>query len=211
MKPLLEKEGAKNLFFLHNAIESKELLDKQLHEKKDITFLWLNRIIPERRSDWFVNVLKKQELKNTVNYLVGFIQDSKYQNIQNQITLDKSDNLVIEEYSGNPSDYYKRAKFFVLPSQVIFANHSLLEAMSYGVVPLVSRQPGSDLIVDDGKNGFIFQHDKTSFENIILYASKLDEPTRAKYAEEARKKIVLNFSEEKYFEGIGELYARVDS
>jgi glycosyltransferase involved in cell wall biosynthesis len=210
MKPILEKMGTKNLFFLHNAIETKKPCKQgleKINNKKDITFLWLNRIIPERRWNWFINVLKKEELKNTLNYLVGFKSGGKYSKDQEFIKLNSPGNLIIEEYSDHPSDYFKRAKFFVLPADVVFANHSLLEAMSYGVVPLVSKQAGSGLIVDDRKNGFIFQHDENSFQNTLMEAFNLDDSTYLKYSEEARKKIISDFSEEKYFKGISELYA----
>jgi glycosyltransferase involved in cell wall biosynthesis len=209
MKPMLEKVGAKNLFFLHNAIETPNPVkgESLIGNDKDITFLWLNRVIPERKWDWFINALKKEDLKNTINYLVGILPGSKYKTEQETIKLNKPCNLFLEEYSGDPSQYYKRAKFFVLPADVVFANHALLEAMSYGVVPLVSKVQGSELIVDEGKNGFIFQHDEESFIEAIMGAFNLDDETYLRYSKEARKKIASEFSEEKYFKGICELYS----
>ena len=58
MRPMLEKVGAKKLFFLHNAIELPvDFKESSLkaNEDKDITFLWLNRVIPERKWNWFIN------------------------------------------------------------------------------------------------------------------------------------------------------------
>ncbi len=210
MKSLLEKAGAKNLFFLHNAIDVTKSDNEANGLKKDITFLWLNRVIPERKSGWFTNVLKREELKNTLNYLVGILPLSPYKNEQDAIANNKSSNLFLKEYCAEPTSYYKRAKFFVLPAEVVFANHSLLEAMSYGVVPLVSRQPGTELIVDDRQNGFVFEHEEKCFQNAIMEAFYLNDNEYAKYSEGARRKILLDFSEEKYFKGICELYSRLE-
>jgi len=213
MKPLLEKTGAKKLFFLHNAIKIENTEDWEngsLKNKKDITFLWLNRVIAERRYDWFINVLKKEELKQTSNYFVGLIPNSNYLKEQEFIKLNKPGNLTIEEYTHTPSKYFKRAKFFVLPAEVVFANHSLLEAMSYGVVPLVSMQPGSELIVENGKNGFIFQHTQEDFEKKMIGAYNLDDSRYSEFSKAAREKIVTDFSEEKYIKGIKELYTQLN-
>ncbi|MEO6705248.1 MAG: glycosyltransferase, partial [Ginsengibacter sp.] len=213
MKPKLEKIGAKNLFFLHNAIKmdnTKSQGNGNLKTKKDITFLWLNRVIPERRYEWFIEALKKKELKNTVNYLVGLIPNSVYIKEQNFIKLNKPENLTIEEYTQVPSDYFKRAKFFVLPAEVVFANNALLEAMSYGVVPLVSNQPGVELIVEHGRNGFIFQHKYKDFEKNLMDAYNLEDDRYSEFSAAAIDKIITDFSEENYIMGIKELYSRLN-
>jgi glycosyltransferase involved in cell wall biosynthesis len=209
MEPLLKKAGAKNLFFLHNAVDIKNNFEEPL-SKKDICFLWLNRVITERRYNWFIDVLKKRELNNTVNYLVGLI-NSNYNKEQEIIRLNKPDNLILKEYTDTPSEYFKRAKFFVLPAEVVFANNALLEAMSYGVVPLISNQPGAELIVENEKNGFIFQHSYEDFEKTIMKAYNLDDLAYSEFSAAAKEKIIKDFSAEKYIEGIKKLYAQLNS
>lgn len=214
MKQKLEKIGAKNLFFLHNAVKVENMKNPEngtLKPKKDITFLWLNRVIPERRYEWLIAVLKKKELKKTVNYLVGLVSNSVYIKEQEFIKLNKPENLTLEEYTQVPSDYFRRAKFFILPADVVFANNALLEAMSYGVIPLVSNQPGAELIVEHGKNGFIFQHTYEDFERNIMEAYNLEDDTYSKFSAAARDKIITDFSEKNYIRGIKELYTRLNS
>lgn len=205
MKPILERLN-KKLFFLHNAVNAYLNHDSINAEKRDITFLWLNRVIPQRRYDWFIKVLVQPELGHTKNYIVGITPDSSYKNEQEYIINNKPGNLLLSDYSLSPAEFYKRAKFFVLPADVVFANHALLESMSYGVVPLVSNQEGSSLIVEDGKNGFIFNHNKKDFETTVLKAARLTDEEYQRMSSAAAEKIKNEFSHEKYYESINHLY-----
>src|SRR5690606_30158578 len=57
------------------------------------------------------------------------------------------DRVEIAGFVAHPEEYYRRARIFVLPADIIFANYSLLEAMSHGVVPLVGDGEGAERIV----------------------------------------------------------------
>jgi glycosyltransferase involved in cell wall biosynthesis len=207
MKDLLQKITSKKLFFLHNAVDfTNGCLPPK---KKDIDFLWLNRVIRERRSDWFISVLKKEELKNTVNYLIGLTDKTFHLNEQLFVKANRPGNLVILEYTTDPFDYYSRAKFFVLPAEIVFANNSLLEAMSCGVVPLVSDMPGASIIVEDGKCGFIFKHTQHDFEIAMKKALLLTNAEYLRLSDEAKNKISRDFSPEKYLQGLEEMYQLV--
>jgi glycosyltransferase involved in cell wall biosynthesis len=210
MKPVLEKFN-KNLYFLHNSISINPESNRWHPEKKDITFLWLNRVIPQRRYDWFVDLLKKPEFVNTQNYLVGIIPDSLYKQEQEYVINNKPANLTVEEYCSNPDPYYKVSKFFVLPADVVFANHSLLEAMSYGVVPLVSDQTGTELIVENGKNGFVYDHTKKDLEDTLVKALQLTDERYQELSNAAKEKVKQEFSEEGYYNRIKQLYDTVQS
>ncbi len=206
MKSILEKYN-KNLFFLHNAVKLNN--EPVNASERDITFLWLNRIIPERKGDWYIETLAHPQLKETKNYLVGITAASAYKNVQEYILKNKPANLSIADFTVNPEQFYKRSKFFVLPAKVVFANHALLEAMSYGVVPLVSDQTGSSLIIDNGKNGFIFDHNKNHFEAAILKAFNLSDEEYNRLSVAAEEKIKNTFSEEKYKAAIKEMYSLI--
>ena len=205
MKPILKKYN-KKIFFLHNAIKVNSTTVNS--SKRDITFLWLNRVIPERRYDWYIDVLSSPDLKQTKNYLVGIITAS-YKKEQECMLKNKPENLSIIDFTATPEQFYKRSKFFVLPSEVVFANHALLEAMSYGVVPIVSEQPGSSLIIDNGKNGFIFNHNKNDFETAILKAFNLPDEEYNNLSTASSQKIKNEFSEEKYKVAIKEMYCLI--
>ena len=209
MKPLLEKLN-KNLYFIHNAVQRNPDADYPSAGQKDITFLWLNRVIPERRYDWFLEVLAHPDLAGTQNYLVGITPDTGYKKEQQYVLKNKPCNLVVADYNDAPQLFYKRAKFFVLPATVVFANHAVLEAMQYGVVPLLSDQPGTSLITENGKEGFVFNHTKGDLEAAMLKAFHMDEAQLQRMSAAAMAKIKNDFSEEKYTEAIKKLYERFD-
>jgi glycosyltransferase involved in cell wall biosynthesis len=207
MKDILEKTTSKKLFFLHNAIDPPGKFDPP--SKKDIDFLWLNRVIKERRSDWFISVLKKSKFKNTLNYFIGLTEKTFHVNDQLFVQGNKPGNLIVLEYTKKPFEYYIRAKFFVLPADIVFANNSLLEAMSYGVVPLISDMPGSSMIVEDGKSGFVFKHTRDDFEIAVERAHNLTDEQYSQFSKAAKDKILKDFSPQKYLEGLRELYKLV--
>lgn len=209
MKPILEKTGAKKLFFLHNSVPVDQEDITPPHQKT-IDFLWMNRVLPERRSDWFVQVLKKALFKNTRNFLIGLIPGSPYTKEQDYITENKSANLTTKEFVSNPKDYFRTSRFFVMPAEFVFANNALLEAMSSGVIPLISDQQGSELIVENGISGFIFPHTFAGLEEAMEKAINLNEHALIEMSKAAREKIISDFSEEKYFNGIKEMYQLIE-
>ena len=204
MKSELEKITKKPLFFLHNAIHIPEIIEEN---RKEIDFLWLNRVIPERKARWFLNILNKPPFKLTNNFLVGIEEGTVFTEDVKWVKENVPENLQLRAYSKTPQDYFKAARFFVLPADVVFANHGLLEAMSYGVVPLISRQLGSDLIVDDKLNGFIFEHSEEAMEATMHMALQLSPEAYKKLAFQSRNKMKQEFSLEKYEAGLKKLYA----
>lgn len=207
MKQKLERIRKTGLFFLHNAIK---IHDHNSDSVKDIDFLWLNRVIPERKYKWFLDVLGEPNFASTKNYLVGLLKQSSFSAHQEYVEKNKPSNLQLEYYSSDPFVFFKRAKFFVLPSEVIFANNALLEAMSYGVIPIISQQQGSELIVDNKFNGFIFEHSQKGFQSAMEQAMLLTEEERKKLSANAIKKVKEDFSETRYVASLQQLYKLVD-
>lgn len=99
-------------------------------------------------------------------------------------------------YVGHQVDvikYYQMGDIFVLPSQNEGMPNALVEAMSCGLVPIVTPISGSKDLVVDGKVGFFIG------ENIDDLSDKLkmlldDEKLWAQHVVETRKRIVDKFS-----------------
>lgn len=211
MLSLLGKMNVSKVFFLHNAVEKKA---RQVHAQeeqvpKNIDFLWVNRIIPERRSDWFMSILSGHNFRESRNVLAGLLDNSAYSGMQESLLKNSPSNLKLLKFISDPSDLYKRAKFFVLPAKVVFANNALLEAMSYGVVPLISRQSGSELIVEDGVNGFIFEYDQESFEEAMLKAFNLSNEEYIRMSLAATERINVLFSSDNYCNELQKMYMKL--
>ncbi|MBU1761263.1 MAG: glycosyltransferase [Bacteroidetes bacterium] len=166
----------------------------------------MNRIIPERRSDWFVHILSKEYFKKSKNILAGILEESTYNQMQESILKNALDNLSVLKFISDPSQKYKKAKFFVLPADIIFANNSLLEAMSYGVVPLVAKQPGTEMIVEDGVNGFVFDYNEESFERAMRKAMETPDEIYISMSLAAQNQIRTHFSFDGYLGNLSKLY-----
>jgi len=201
VKKKLKEWGAKRLYFIPNAAP-KLNIEKQNVSKKYL-FLWVNRFLKERKSKWFVDSVNEIKCSKSIMLgLKGNNYEEKYP-INNQ-----SEYLQVINYQ-NPKDYYLRSKFFVLPSDVVFLNNALLEAMSYGLVPLISDVQGSNQIVDDGINGFVFKHTKSGLKDVMKKAIVLSEKEYKLMSNNAQQKVNKSFSYEvwakKYIDMINDL------
>ena len=92
---------------------------------------------------------------------------------------------------------------------LFFLNNALLEAMSYGLVPLISDVQGSNQIVDDGINGFVFKHTKSGLKDVMKKAIVLSEKEYKLMSNNAQQKVNKSFSYEvwakKYIDMINDL------
>ncbi len=163
MKSFLEKLGKKQIFFLPNCVSIPENLDRN---GRGIDFLWANRLLSHRHPEWFAfNLLGLREINSKITYsIVGFMgadgnrdQQDCESSLMKIFRGDELENLIAY---NNPRPYYSKARFFVFPSDYVFCNNALLEAMSYGVVPIVSDRDGVSLMVNDGVNGIVTEHSK---------------------------------------------------
>jgi len=81
-------------------------------------------------------------------------------------------------------EYYSKAKLFVSIPESDATSISLLEAMAYGCIPVLSDLPANREWIDDGKNGIIVN---SPSENIFERALKLNFSEVASY----NKKIII--------------------
>jgi len=117
------------------------------------------------------------------------------------------------EYCGLVSGETKREfldslDVFVMPTYFEGLPMSLLETMSYGVVPVVTKVGSIPTVVNDGENGLFIK--VKDVESICKALKKLDDDRSllAKMSVEARKTIQENFSATKYVERLNAIYAQ---
>ena len=209
MERLLDSIGCRSRYFLYNCVDI-EPINVPKHEERDIDFLWVNRFIKGRNPEWLLRLAS--EMPEYKFVLLGYMKDSVNKDIiekQSYFSNVGLDNLMVIEYT-NPVGFYIRSKFFLLPAEIVFLNHSLLEAMSYGCIPIISNSEGSDLIVEDGVDGFIHEHSYESFKNKILKILSDRSTNFNCISENARLKVKSKFSCDKwchkYMEMINSLY-----
>jgi len=203
MKEKLKAIGVKNLTFFHNVTAYPDFTKST---KGSIDFIWVNRLINERFSNWFVDALKNDAFIHSKNALLG-LQKENCSTQANYMKENKPKNLEIFGYI-NPQYYYQNASFFVLPAKIVYANNSLLEAMSYGVVPIVSNAEGTELIVKNGVNGFVFETYE-EFLQCMIKAHNLSEKEYLSLSNNAKETIKNDFSVEYYTFELLELYKSI--
>jgi len=192
MKSLLEERSNSKLYLLYNCVSSPLLTNI---ENKEIEFLWVNRLVKERKIEWVVELLKSKIIIQETAILGVLDFPDKYvkKNINLLKSIENLDNLIIQGYV-NPIEYYKKSKFFLFPSEIVFGNNALLEAMSYGVIPIVSNIERANLIIEDGIDGLLFEHTKEGFEKVIKKALFLSNEEVLKMSLKAKEKVKRKFS-----------------
>lgn len=76
-------------------------------------------------------------------------------------------------FVNNSEELLKKSKLFIFPANIVFCNNALLEAMSFGCVPVVANGEGAYRIVNDS-NGTSLQVSKkiVSLSNNRRFAKK---------------------------------------
>lgn len=205
----LQRIGARKVFFVHNCIEPVSAVAD--HSVRDIDFLWVNRLIPERRFDWVKRILARTEFAQTRNYLLGArLEKALFRDHESEALEHLPPNIHALGYT-DPLPYYRRARFFLLPATIIFANHALLEAMAHGVIPIITQSTQGDagLIVEHGVSGLLSGYSETEFEQAMQQALHMSPEAEQQMAANARLKMSNDFSPQRYKQALAELYDRL--
>lgn len=108
-------------------------------------------------------------------------------------------------------DFLRSLDVFVLPTYFEGLPMSLLECMSYGIVPVTTPVGSIPQVVRDGANGlFIQPHDVESIVEALRRLDK-DRSLLRRLGEEARKTIFDKFSTEEYIKKLNEIYHELTS
>lgn len=191
--------------FIHNAVYLPETTISK--ENKDIDFLWVNRVLSERNPDWFTKALSEEELRSSKACLLGVPTNADGSLQLHEHLSGLPENLIPYPYQ-NPFPYYKRARFFILPARIVFGNHALMEAMSYGLVPIVLQSPGVELMVNHMDNGFVCE-DYNSFLDCMKEAYFLQPDIYKRMSERNKEIIRKEFSPDYLYSKLKLLYEMV--
>ncbi|HEU4452506.1 MAG TPA: glycosyltransferase family 4 protein, partial [Longimicrobium sp.] len=106
--------------------------------------------------------------------------------------------------------YFSAAKVFVFPSDNVFCNYSLLEAMERGVPPVVSddRDPNARLIVEDGESGRVAPIDPAALADAVVELLS-DEEERRRLGRGARRKVEREYNLSLQIAALAEQYRAV--
>ena len=208
----LRSLGARRLFFLPNAIEQPrgDGATERTFGDDAVDFVWVNSLKAERRVRWLVDALATEELAGATCAIMGFLDEHRAgrEIVENQAYVrERAGRNVTYDGFGDPTSLFRRGRFFVLPSDMVFCNNALLEAMSCGVIPLVSDVEGARLIVDDGVDGIVFAHSPDGLRDAMHRALRLAPAARAAMSRAAVEKVRTRFGLEQWCDRLAAEYA----
>ena len=183
----LRTKNSNRLYFINNPVREFNQIPEK--EKKENLIISVGRLqILQKRTDKILNfwsIFKSGEASGEWNLEIvgdgadlGVLQETAK-------TLNLTD-CVFSGHTCNPESYYNRAKIILMTSDYEGWGLVLVEAMSYGCVPVVMNNFSSlREIVDDGINGIIVANDdyNAMTEGIKRISADFD-----RYSQEAIKK-----------------------
>lgn len=175
-----------------NAIPVAE--KKPSFNERDIDLLFLNSIRKERNVLFLIDVINMlaQDNKNIKVVITGFSSldndargfdlEEEFRVLKRIEDLGLKSNIDLLGFVKDPMRFHIRSKVFLFPAEVVFANYSLLESMSCGTVPIVSKGEGAEKIVTD-KEGASLKLDKkdwvSKIKSLLLDEIYWDEKSKA--------------------------------
>jgi glycosyltransferase involved in cell wall biosynthesis len=179
---------------------------------RNIDFLWVNRLLPERTPEVFINVLGQPALRSAKAVMLGLLDlgDRRDAMIRHQEYCFSivPPNLDLREWD-DPNPFFRRARFFVMLGDQIFGNNALMEAMASGVIPIVTRSFGIERLIDHGVNGFLVDRDPLSLVEAMSSALQMDSQRESQMRAAATQKVNQEFNEEIFVQRLEDAYDRV--
>ena len=163
------------LHFVPNCIAAPEL-PLTPHGQRPIDFLWVNRIVPQRRPGWIIRAMRTEPLQSKRLVVLGTEERSnlpEHLRVEQEAVVDDCPPNVDIRGFIDPNRFYEQARFFCLPATVVFGNNSLLEAMSRGVVPVVTEAPGVELMIKHGVSGIVTAFAEEDYQAGLVKAAAL--------------------------------------
>ncbi len=158
-----------------------------------VRFLYIGRIMKEKGIDEFLEAAKEiTEVYDNVEFLlIGNFEEEQYKDIVMSI-----DNPKIQYfgYSRDIRNEIKDVDCIVNPSYHEGMSNVLLEGAAMGKPLIASNIPGCKEIIEEGKNGFLFNvRSADSLKEKIVHFLELTPEERIQMGQYSRKKTQLEF------------------
>ena len=176
-----------------------------------IDMLYLGRIEKNKGMDYLLEAMRELKAKGAqVTLHFAGIEQGKNGYIGRFQEL-LGDSFVYEGVvaGDQKAALFRRCQVFVLPSLYEGLPMSLLETMSYGLVPVVTDVGSITEYVDDGVNGLLIKTKDAA--SIITAVDRLlhDRTTRQKMSAAARQTIATRLQPTKYIEQLNRIYSSI--
>lgn len=159
----------------------------------NIKFLFIGRLMKDKGIDEYLEASEAitNKYSNVEFYLLGSFEESKYENI---IKNNKNNRIKHLGFSSDVRREIREVDCIVNPSYHEGMSNVLLEGAAMGKPLLASNIPGCKEIIDDKKNGFLFEpRSADDLEEKIIKFINLTDDERKRMGESSRKKVVEEF------------------
>lgn len=209
MAQALRRFTSKPLAFVPNCIGERPI-DRR--GSRGIDFLWVNRTIPQRRPEWVARAMSDARLADRSLVMLGLEGRATLEPYiaeqQHRLREQAGPNCRLEGFL-DPEPFYPQARFFCLPSTIVFGNNALLEAMASGVVPVVTESQGVELIVEDGVSGIVTSFDAQAYCEGMVRAASLSTDEWEAMSRKAVETVREKYSVEAWTRTMADVYARL--
>lgn len=162
---------------------------------------------PQKRLDRWIRIAEQVSKKNPSVYFVlvgdGLLR-AELEQQAGKLVDDKK--LIFAGLSAEPERWMACMDIYLMSSDFEGLPVALLEAMSMGCVPVVTRAGGIPAVIDHEKNGFLYDADDvkkavSAIEELITHPEKRNQMSRA-----ARSSIENNYGIGKMVKALEEVY-----
>jgi glycosyltransferase involved in cell wall biosynthesis len=156
-------------------------------------YVYLGRLDPEKRIDLMLKGFARLSDSSARLTIVGD-GDCRSQLERLVVELGLQGRVVFPGRVDDVSKYLRSARFYLSTSASEGMSNALLEAMSFGVVPLISDVSGARNVVDHGRSGFLFE--AGNLDDFVAKLELINRTTAASYramSDAARSSICQSF------------------
>ena len=200
--------GTRNVSILPNCVETPNDFPNPNLNDNGIEILYLGRIEPNKGMDYLLEAMRtlKEEGRHFVLHFAG-IEQGKNRYVERYQEL-LGDRFVYEGIvSGEKkATLLKRCQVFVLPSLYEGLPISLLETMSYGLVPVVTDVGSIGEYVKDGENGLLIGVQDAGAIAEMVRRLDDDRALMMRMSEAARQTVRSRLNPQKYIEKLNMIY-----
>ena len=177
---LIDEEGvsAAKIRVCHNAVDVEE------YARRNVASPWPDKTVlgvicalrPEKSLDTLLRAFARVARPDAVLAIVGGgPEEARLKSLAAELNL--GDSCHFESATSDVADWLSRIDIFVLPSRTEALSNSLMEAMACRCCVVASRVGGNPELVDDGKNGLLFEAGNVE-QLAAQLANLLDDPVR---------------------------------
>jgi glycosyltransferase involved in cell wall biosynthesis len=193
-----------------NGVELREPVEHSFGSRRSPRMVYLGRLDPEKAIDLMIRGLSL--VPPSIRPQLDLVGDGS---MRHELDI-LSQSLGLESYirfAGAVIDvepYLRQSSFYVSTSLSEGMSNALLEAMSFGMVPIVSRVSGAADVISHGRSGFLFEAGSIdAFVAALRSALALAPEDRLSMGRAAWDTIRLRFSIESVVDRHLELYAEL--